>query len=85
MRYEYKPSLLQGWLREKRQPLLEKKIENSNEKYRGLLEQLKEEFQSKSFLSETAFIRWANKLSRREKLLLPNLYDEKLPEDIKKQ
>ncbi|ASA95762.1 hypothetical protein [Anoxybacillus flavithermus] len=84
MRYEYKPSLLQGWLREKRQPLLEKKIENSNEKYRGLLEQLKEEFQSKSFLSETAFIRWANKLSRREKLLLPNLYDEKLPEDIKK-
>ncbi|WP_163152243.1 hypothetical protein [Anoxybacillus sp. MB8] len=84
MRYEYKPALLQGWLREKRQPLLEKKIENSNEKYRGLLEQLKEKFQSASFQSEVEFIGWANKLTRRERLLLPNLYNEKLPEIIKK-
>jgi hypothetical protein len=84
MRYEYQPTLLKGWLREKRKPLLDKTVENSNQKYRGLLEELSEQFQKVAAQSEAAFLEWANGLTRREKLLLPNLYKRELPDAIKK-
>jgi hypothetical protein len=84
MKYEYQPTLLKGWLHEKRRPLLDKTIENSSQKYCGLLERLTEQFQQIVHEPVPVFVEWANQLSRREKLLLPNLYKKELPEDIKK-
>ncbi|EPR27899.1 hypothetical protein QWV57_07075 [Geobacillus zalihae] len=84
MKYEYEPVLLKRWLREVRPPLLEKTMENSNEKYRGLLERLSDQFAGLVDAPSSAFEQWVKQLSRREKLLLPNLYKKELPEEMKK-
>jgi hypothetical protein len=84
MKYEYHPTLLKGWLREKRTPLLHQTVENSNQKYRGILENMTEQFQKVAH-SEAAFLQWTDTLSKREKLLLPNLYKNELPGPIKKR
>lgn len=73
MKYEYEPVLLKRWLREVRPPLLEKTMENSNEKYRGLLERLSDQFAGLVDAPSSAFEQWVKQLSRREKILLPNL------------
>jgi hypothetical protein len=81
--YEYKPFMLTNWLRDNRHLRIQVNIENSNEKYKGDLESLKEDFRKKAKLPSDVFLEWANQLNRRKKLLLPNLYNQNLKPQIK--
>lgn len=84
MKYEYEPVLLKRWLREARPPLLKQTVEYSAEKYQGVLERLSEQFTQIANAPISVFQEWVQQLSRREKLLLPNLYKKELPEELKK-
>ncbi len=83
MKYEYQPALLTDWLRDNRKLIIESKIENVNEKYKGDLEVLKEQFKIVKDFPTNRFVEWAEKLSRRRKLLLPNLYHQNLRPELK--
>jgi hypothetical protein len=83
MRYEYRPTLLNDWLRDNRNVRMESKLENSNVKYVGELEKLRVDFQIVKHFPKGSFANWALKLTRRQKLLLPNLYNSELKPHVK--
>ncbi|WJQ08495.1 hypothetical protein QT235_07965 [Geobacillus stearothermophilus] len=84
MKYEYEPVLLKRWLREPRRPLLKQTVDYRAEKYQGVLERLSDRFAEVANAPISVFQEWVQQLSRREKLLLPNLYKKELPEELKK-
>ncbi|HWL23554.1 hypothetical protein M3610_26820 [Neobacillus sp. MER 74] len=83
MKYEYQPTMLNTWVRDNRGIKISTSIENMNTKYKGELELLKENFKVVKHFPIDSFSNWANGLSRRQKLLLPNLYDQNLKPEIK--
>lgn len=83
MKYEYEPSLLKTWLKENRGIGFTKSLENANVKYKGELEKLKENFLLVQHFPTNLFIKWAEDLSRRQKLLLPNIYSPSLKPGVK--
>ncbi|WP_110113066.1 hypothetical protein [Bacillus sp. CGMCC 1.16541] len=83
MKYEYEPFQLKAWLRDEREKLKKATIKDVNKEYKGALVKLKEEFEMKKLSTDADFVRWANSLKRREKLLLPNLYDKDLRPSLK--
>ncbi|MFC0297557.1 hypothetical protein [Geobacillus jurassicus] len=84
MKYEYEPVLLKRWLRKPRPPLLKQTVEYSAGKYQSVLERLSDRFAEVANAPVSVFQEWVQQLSRREKLLLPNLYKKELPEETKK-
>lgn len=85
MKYEYRPTLLNQWLRDHPELRIKTKLENTNEKYRGDLEVLKEQFNEAKKFTDQQFQNWSNGLSRRQKLLLPNVYDQQLEQQVKEK
>jgi hypothetical protein len=83
MRYEHQPTLLSSWLRDNRNLRIESKLIDPNKKYEGELHKLKENFKEVQHFPKESFSNWAIKLSRRQKLLLPNLYHSELKTHIK--
>lgn len=82
MKYEYEPSLLKAWVKENKE-FLKKEMENLNEKYKSRLDRMKEELTVHAH-NPSIFVKWVESLPKKEKILLPNLYDEALPDQIKK-
>ncbi|WP_042355656.1 hypothetical protein [Bacillus rubiinfantis] len=85
MKYEYQPTMLKTWLRDNRDLKINQTLENINEKYVGELEKLKENFKVVQHSPPVSFANWADSLSRRQKLLLPNLYHQDLQPNIKEK
>ncbi|MCM3569308.1 hypothetical protein [Neobacillus mesonae] len=85
MKYEYQPTMLKMWLRDNRELKISQSIENINEKYKSDIEFLKESFKVVEHFPIESFSNWANELTRRQKLLLPNLYHQDLKLDIKEK
>lgn len=85
MKYEYHPTSLKSWVRDNRNHKLSSTVENSNVKYKGDLEDLKENFKVVRHFPVETFSQWADELSRRQKLLLPNLYTKDLNQEVKKK
>jgi hypothetical protein len=83
MKYEYQPTMLKTWLRDNRELQIVSSMENINDKYKGELEILKENFKVVKHFPKESFIDWANRLTRRQQMLLPNLYQQNLKSDIK--
>ncbi|WP_419392702.1 hypothetical protein [Cytobacillus praedii] len=83
MKYEYNPILLKQWIRDNSNLRLTTALDNSNEKYRGELEVLKEGFEKAKSYDSDRFFNWTEKLSRRQKLLLPNVYKQELNSQVK--
>lgn len=83
MKYAYEPTLLKAWIRDNRHSFVPPKVENATDKFKGTLEKLEEKFTSVQHADPGSFESWFNRLERREKLLLPNLYREDLPEYLK--
>lgn len=85
MKYEYHPTSLKSWVRDNRNHKLSSTIENSNVKYKGDLEALKENFKVVRHFPVKTFSQWADELSRRQKILLPNLYSKDLNQEVKRK
>ncbi|MFC4799469.1 hypothetical protein ACFPA1_08870 [Neobacillus sp. GCM10023253] len=83
MKYEYQPTMLKTWLRDNKDMKINLSIEDINVEYKGELEQLKENFKVVKHFPIESFSNWANNLSRRQRLLLPNLYSPELKPEIK--
>lgn len=83
MKYEYQPTLLKQWMRDNPNLRLTATLVNSNEKYRGDLEIIKEEFEKAKSFDRERFVNWTEGLTRRQKLLLPNLYKQDLDAQMK--
>lgn len=81
MKYVYEPFKLKVWLKNNRDLSLPSRLENANEKYKSVMESLKEDFERQQTAKD--FEKWVSSLSRREKLLLPNLYNSNLDKDMK--
>jgi hypothetical protein len=74
MSYEYQFFNLKSWVRENANTRL--MFDEDNKKYKGKLDRLEEEFNGLSE-NEESFLEWSKELSKREKVLLLYLYDEK--------
>lgn len=74
MRYEYQPYLLQTWVKTETR-ISRPEREWTTEKYKSRLEKIKEAFQAIREEGPNQFEAWFNRLTRREKLLLPYLYE----------
>lgn len=83
MKYEYHPLMLKAWMRDNRSKALKQEIVDVNQKYKSVLVNLKEEFETIVVQDEKKVGDWAANLSKRQKLLLPNLYQPSLEKDIK--
>jgi len=84
MKYEYEPFLLKNWIRDNRKSFVKPSDKNFNKKYKSTLDALKMDFKKIQTKDEDAFFSWIGKRSRREMLLLPNLYEHSSSESIKK-
>ncbi|UGB33151.1 hypothetical protein [Metabacillus sp. B2-18] len=84
MRYEYQPTSLKTWLRDNRNQVLSHVIEDPNTKYESDIETLIKKFESVKTAKVEEFVQWSEKLSRRQKLLVPNLYSDELNDEAKK-
>lgn len=84
MIYEYQPTHLKTWLRDHRHQVLTHEVEKPNDKYKADIEELKENFEALRNSSSDDFLQWSEKLTRRQKLLVPNLYSNDLQDEAKK-
>jgi len=83
MRYEYQPSSLRTWLRDNRNQVLSHVIEDPNTKYESDIEILINKFELVKSAKVDELVEWSETLSRRQKLLVPNLYSDELNEEVK--
>lgn len=83
MRYEYQPTSLKTWLRDNRNQVLSHVIEDPNKKYESDIEILIKKFDSLKSAKLNELVEWSETLSRRQKLLVPNLFSDELNDEVK--